>query len=88
MITLPLVTFFSSRGIDLFTIEVSAHLHAGYSLVLSDNLPNISPGTTCEEIPLHSFSVERRARYVKIISKTFHGIGPGLKYVRVNHRAN
>lgn len=76
----------SSRGTNQFSIHVSAKPDSDWDLVLRDNLAQIFSGTECSAIPLHTFLVERRARYVKIILETYYEKSLGLKYVKVNHR--
>ena len=88
MIFLQQFSWYFSRGTKQFSIYVSAKSNYDWTFVLTNNIPQIASGAACSEVPLHTFLVKRRARYMKIILETFYGNGPGLKYIGVDHRAN
>ena len=51
---------------------------------MTGTLPRIVQGTACTDIPLHTFDINKKARYVKIVMETYYAYGSGLKYVHIN----
>ena len=76
------------RGTDTFSVAVSTSAPTGSgTTVLSDTLTDARPLTECT-IPLEEFILPTpvRARYVRLLLKTFHRWGSGIGYFAVLDR--
>ena len=74
--------FYLYRGTDDFSVAVFASAPTGTgTVVLSDKLTDARPLTECT-IPLEEFILPSpvRARYVRLLLKTYHQWGSGIGY--------
>ena len=79
-----MILFFFSRGTDQFSVYVSDQAEGDWTHIVTDQIPSVFHLGPNEDIPLHSFDIKAKGRYVKVTLDSYFHSGAGLRYVNVN----